>query len=459
MFESNGETVVPPRASRGHDLRLLGLPAMAVPTVHASSRKKAVCPRRWWFEQVERLSGPTGRALAYGSAWHLVLEDIHAWWMVERGQPYPMMALEHCIWCVGRDPGGATCWHCSGTGWGPVAHIARLWADTDRAADSETLKRAAEGWLWKWGHTPPPNLRVVAVELGLGMPIRTPSGAVFAPELPWRIEPTGERLASTGEALLPDTKWEQRAWHVACRLDALWEDMELGCYMVGEFKSSADPRGWLDGLGVDPQVTVYETVLRDVIRRGLLPEAERGPDAVNGFLIDVTSSRMQRDIHVLKAKTKTQAKGEPSLAKMASVPTWRLIAGLQQLGIEIDGRWKNQIELQRMKVDDRFYMREWGTSPPEWRTRVLREILGEARRYAAWYNTAAHVEGLDDPELDIHFPRVPVCRSPGGHCPFRGPCQHDGPDARAALRRSEVAPESRGVPDDELDEWYEETEL
>ena len=30
-------------------------------------------------------------------------------------------------------------------------------------------------------------------------------------------------------------------------------------------------------------------------------------------------------------------------------------------------------------------------------------------------------------------PRVPVCRLPGGSCPFKAPCFNDGPDVRQAF--------------------------
>ena len=59
---------------------VLGLPARAMVLTN-SERSTAACPRRWLLSEGDGLS-PTARAapLAYGTAGHAAIEDVHLWW-------------------------------------------------------------------------------------------------------------------------------------------------------------------------------------------------------------------------------------------------------------------------------------------------------------------------------------------------------------------------------------------
>lgn len=436
----------------------IGLPVGAF-TVRNSERVTAACPKRWWFRVAEGLAPKEEyRALAYGTAWHATLEDVHRTWMRVAGAAYEIEDLWSCPWC-GRhrlsDP--EKCPRCRGTRLGPVARAAAEWRGTDREEDADALSRAAEGWLTHHGTRPPEGLQVVAVELGLSMPVRSSmstGGAVYAPELYVVRSPDGrERLARTGEAIpgrLPavhEVELRRCPAHLSSRLDVVWLDGRS--LWVGELKTSQDPGRYLSGLSVDPQVTTYELVLQHASDRGHLGQPSedcRGFLAsglrVAGWWYDVSSSRLQRDPYILQGRAKkdgTRVGGggiSTSRTKLASVPSWRLRACLDGAEIDAEGRRRGLLpeeaevllSEQEATVDRKLYLRESGASGAEKVEEVRLEILGEARRSAAMHRAAARAEDVAD--VAEAFPRVPICRGAGGSCPYRGPCFNDSPESR-----------------------------
>ena len=435
------------RSEGGGSYQVVGLPAKAV-TIRNSSRVLAACPRRWWFERGEGLAPKVeARPLSYGTAWHAALEDVHRWWMRSRGEPYREEFAVRC-WACADVPSGLApgpCPSCRGTRLGPIASARLAWVGGDREEDALILERNLDGWLRVHGDRPPDGMRVVGVELGLAMPIRSLAssrGEVYSPEhwIVRRADGT-ERLARTGEAsgagnLPPGATVfrERRQVWLSVRLDAALADTSDVLY-VDEFKASRTPEAYLRGLSVDPQVTCYELVLQHVAREGWL-EMPRSRDfvggisraaTVGGWLYDVASSSLLRDPHTLKEK-KDGTHGGFSQAKnlLASVPSWRLEAAYREAGIPLDPA---AVSHQRSVVDRRRFLREWGGSPEKLKARTLRELYAEARRQISLHRAAAELRSPDD--VDVAFPRVPICRQPGGRCAFLDPCFDDGPQARS----------------------------
>lgn len=435
------------RSEGGGGYDVLGLPSRAV-TIRNSARTLAACPRRWWFERAEGLAPRIeARPLSYGTAWHAALEDVNRWWMRSRGEPYRWEFATRCWACsdVPSALGEGRCLSCRGTRLGPIAAARLAWTGTDREEDALILERNLEGWLHVHGDRPPEGFRVIGVELGLAMPIRSLASSrreVYSPDLWILRRPDGtERLARTGEATgagnVPPGAVvfrERRPVWLSVRLDVLIADESDSLY-VDEHKTSRTPEAYLRGLSVDPQVTCYELVLGYVTREGWL-EMPRSRDlvggisrsaTVGGWLYDVASSSLLRDPHRLKDK-KDGTHGGFSQAKnlLASVPSWRLEEAYRRDGIELDPAALSQ---QRSRVDRRRFLREWGGSPEDIKARTLRELYAEARRQVALHRAAAELKTPE--EVDVEFPRVPICRQPGGRCAFLEPCFRDGPQARA----------------------------
>lgn len=455
----------------------LGLPARAV-TVRASDRLLGTCPHRWWFRRGLGLDAPSSAAQSYGRAWHAALEDVHRWWMEGRG-PWPADGGYYCPWCGGSSAvaGGAPCDRCGETGRGPVERARHGWLraacregshlDPDDArADGERLDRAFGGWLRVHGSASPDGWRVVAVEVGIGVPVPSPTGErTYRPTVYVTTRPDGtERISRAHEAVraLPpgwSAREEAREVWLSVRLDCAWLHEPTHTLRVGEWKSSDDPRGYVQGLTVDPQVALYQLALGDAARRGLL--AMPSPDCAGGvatgarcvgYWYDVSSSRLQRDPVELKGRTRKDGSttgGGLSTAQqtLASVPSWRLEAALADRGLSSDPEWQARVAEQRLRVDRNLYLREWGGLDAGAVDRVRRELSAEAQVHVARLRAAARAEGPED--VDRSFPRVPVCRLPGGGCPYRGPCVSDGPGARLGLLQPDDDPWA--VPDDPVD--------
>jgi hypothetical protein len=287
------------------------------------------------------------------------------------------------------------------------------------------------------------------------------------------------RLGSTGEvsggSALPkgatiEAKWWP--WYQVATLDCVLQHRRTDALFVGEWKSSASPKTLLEGLNVDPQTDGYCWVLEHAIERGILPNVSGGK--VKGYVYDVTSSAEQRDPKPL-APAKVQqvdgdgrplylqtkadgggvgpketrrkawlvdATGEPALRSPGlsrdtrkTIPSWRYRAAVKRAGYDLADYSETISELQKT-VDGRLYVREVGTVGREPKARYAEEIYSDASRFAGLWRAAA--TAIDMVDLNIAFPRVTVCRQPGGTCPYRGPCLNDGPDTRAGYTVADV---------------------
>lgn len=410
-----------------------GLPGLAL-TVGSSWTEDA-CPRRFWFRRGEGLRPrERKRALYYGEAWHAVLQEIHEWWRDKNGLAFPMQGLMTCPWCTGLG-----CQRCNNVGFGPVARQALAWNGTDLEGDASVLFAAAEGWLTRWGQQPFPGWMVVGVEVPLAFPIPDPeTGETWTPPMPVVTRPDGsKRFARAGEGVRPlqdgyTFAWESVPAFASIRLDVLWMAPN-GSAWVGELKSAQDPPGYLAGLPVDPQVTIYELALEHACGSGDILQPGPGrlawPGGAEpspaGWLYDVASSRPQRHLSKLK-----NGKFSVAANALASVPPWYMMADLMSEGIAWSdpagsGTWADRIA-EATARSNRWYLRESGSSPRDLRRRVLTELWAVAKRRAEWYWAIAE---SDTPvQVDSVFFRVPVCRN--GFCPFKAPCISDGPESR-----------------------------
>lgn len=438
-------------------------------TITNTERADAACPRRWWFRHGERMSSPPYPEQRHGSAWHSILEDVHRWWAA-RDVAYPPDGLDACVWCTGpRAVGPTPCPACAGSGLGPLARHGRdlrvsVRGDIqtftlDDVADAvETLRRCADGWFRRYGWTPYRDYRVAAVEIGISRVILNPrTGHPYRPETYLVEEPGGRmRLASTGEISgavpLPAgcvSRVVSWPWYQVGRLDAVLVHRSTGAVYVGEWKSSGDPRGLIEGLSVDPQTSGYVWLLEGAASAGQIA----GGREVVGYLYDVASSSYHYDAEplapvkvpvlgsdgqpVMKGRSKVYEvgpDGEPitrspglSRSKSRTVPSWRFEEAIRRHGFDRRD-YADHLAHLVATTDPRLYVREWAPVGPEEIARYTEEVYADAVRFAGYRRAAARAEDATD--LNIAFPRVAVCRLPGGRCAFRGPCVADGEHAR-----------------------------
>lgn len=466
--------------------RVIGLPANGQAIILTNSeRSDSACPRRWWFREVERLSGGGSWAMDLGTAWHGLLEHVQRWWM-DTDSTFPADGADLCPYCAGRGHANMRdnpepCGSCGGDGagalrriertvrasalaWNPEAPARGTLSQEDAESLIDTLRRMWEGWIVRYGLGPPKLTQVVGVEVGVAREIVNPrTGRPYCPETYLVREGARYRLAGTGEhsgaqplpagAELVTVRWP---WYQVGRLDAVLRSRGAGrALYVGEWKSSGDPRGLIEGLTVDPQTAGYCWLLDSEAAR-----AEFGGDRVAGYVYDVASTSYQYDpdplkaarIPVLDAEGNPQKKGgrnvyeldaagEPieripglSQSKSRTVPSWRYRDALRRHGFD-PREYADHIGYLAQHIDPRLYLREPGTTSREVLDRYSEEVYSDAVRFAAYHREAARAR--DAVDLNIAFPRIAVCRQPGGRCAFRGPCILDGSDAR---REFDVSP-------------------
>ncbi len=126
----------------------------------------------------------------------------------------------------------------------------------------------------------------------------------------------------------------------------------------------------------------------------------------------------------------------------ATTPSWLIVEALQNAQPTPDGQHPDQedylehIRWARETVDLRLYARESITVGKGERARYVDELYGVSKTIAGYWRALARAGNLES--LNMTFPRVPLCRLPGGHCEFIGLCAGGGADEEDLLRDFEV---------------------
>ena len=419
---------------------VLGLPPGAMVLTN-SERKSAWCPRRWWYEYGTGLRGEASGAMRFGSAYHAVMERVLGWHQHHDGELFPVEGLDRCLHCGGAD---SACPLCFGTGLGAVEYVAQQLRATPEVYDPdeggvegevERLRRAVNGWLHVYGQGMRDDWQVLATELPVAAPITSPrTGEHYRSRVPvvttqdgWRLADAGDTATQVQEVVLP--------WYQLAQLDAVVLNRRSGNLWLWETKTSASPATYGENLGLDTQLPGYLRALWYLTGTGRWGDGRQ----VEGYVWDVASSGHQRD-------PKRLASGKLSTDKRQRVPSWVMDA---VLATEDAARYKPD-ELQALRdllqhlresVDGSLYHREFGRYLPEQLRRYEVELYAEAVRLSGWrravVGTATGIGGTvaDDESVAEQWPRVPLCRTPGGSCPFTGICQQDSAEGRAVFER------------------------
>ena len=389
-----------------------------------SERNDAACPAAYRFRHIDGLRFDTTAApLRYGTAWHDVAEAVFRWWMDNNGARLPDALIDDTITAV-RDR------------WFDEAAANPNYDSSEIEPSIERLRRAWVGWVHLYGNTPPAGFDVVAVEIPLAAPVVNPdTGRPYRPTMPVTTDDNGAtwRPCRTGETAAQETKVQnvRYPWYQVGRLDAVLRHRDTGALWGWDHKTSAAPASFLKNVTVDPQSQGYVWLLEYNVRAGLFGD---DPDArVGGFVFDVVSNRGQYDPAVLK-------NGTLSTSKSKTVPSWRFTSAINALGLDPAKYTEHVLELARVN-DAKLYKREWLSVGPSDRARYGREAFAISSRLATMRRNAGRATNAAS--IDLDFPRVPVCRSPGSSCSYRGPCLADGEDVR---RSYVVTPGLRWVP-------------
>ena len=407
-----------------------------------SERSSWTCPKRGWFRHVEGLrTTARRRGIDYGTAWHDFLHDVHGYWFATDA-PYPDDGETRCWACHGfgmvTEPPISACARCVGTGLGVVTRLRAKFAAEAKAAgdagypddrddllrDAEILARAADGWLRVNGRAPPESYRLIGVEVAVARAVLVPGTThPYTPETYLTVDSAGARLAATGEAANPPdgarvvtVRWP---YYQIGRLDSVWQHRRTGAIYVAEWKSAVDPTDVARSLGVDPQTTGYCWLVQGAVENDafVLPD---GVARIAGVWFDAAYNGMQYDPESLK-------KGGLSVAKNRTVPSWRFSAAVTAMGLD-PLVYDEHVAYLAAHVDPKLYVRDTIGIPEDDQDRYAEELYGFCVQHSAWRRAGARARTQVD--INVAFPRQPVCRLTGGRCEFTGPCLADGEGVR-----------------------------
>ena len=363
-----------------------------------------------------------------------------------------------------------------------------------------TLFRALRGYCETYTAHPPTDYRVVAVEVVVSAPIVDPAtGKPFRPRLPLVEEESGWRLAGPGET---PTTWGSWPWYQIGKLDVVLQHRVTGTLWIEDSKSSRDPSGYLRNVTVDPQTTGYVWMLREAIgaklvdldgevvgvqwdvassslqhtpRRLVDKPVSKTEIAAQEKAVDEALAALPEVVARMEAATASGMKkkeladllaslllqGEvgaererrmarivrwkpPELSKAQNVttPSWLYLEAIQTSEPTPDGQrvkledYQEHLSWCRENVDPRLYVREPVVASSQAVEEYRWEIIGVARKIAA--SIVASVKADSPERLAVAFPRTPLCRKPGGSCPFVSLCAGGDPqEARSEFTTSE----------------------
>ena len=418
---------------------VIGLPPGAMVLTN-SERRATWCPRRWWFEYGAGLRWEGSPAMRFGTAYHAAAERVLGWFQLHPDEQLPAEGLERCLHCTTTGAqADAGCTLCDGTGLGSVALVGsrmdpNSYAAEDGGVEAEVdrLRRAMHGWLRTYGASMVSDYRVLGVELAVAAPITSPTTnepyrsrvPVVATEQGWRLAGASDHPSTVQQVLLP--------WFQVARLDAVVESRSSGNLWLWETKTSASPATYGENLGLDTQLPGYLRALWWLASSGQWG----GGRKVEGYVWDVTSSSHQKE-------PKRLASGKLSTDKRQKVPSWTMDAVMttedatRYTANELEGLRELRQHL-RESVDGSLYHREWDAYSAQQLRRYEVELYAEAVKLAAWRRAAVGTacgDGgtvTDDEAVAATWPRVPLCRQPGGGCPFTGICLQDSAEGRAS---------------------------
>ena len=445
-----------------------------------SELSRLTCRRRFWFQQIEQLRSMS-TATERGSGWDVLVGDVYRWW-IERDQPYRAAYAMTCPWCAeGRQPDGSTCPTCEGTGDGVLARLRDRYEDLrdefdvtdwDPEYELERLARSLDGYLRWYEGGPLQTYRAIGSQVQLARAVLSPrTGQPYRTEAYLVRTERGLEYAGTG-ALVADAALRKSGvrplprtgaigagvytvtWPVYLlgTLDLLLRHRTTGAGWVADAKYTKAPDSYEASLAVDPQLPGYCWLLQPHLARF-------GLSSVAGFGYDLTDSRHQndpeplkwrppsmeamkalaaeREIEIPKGLRKsedlqallgiTEGHGGFSKARNQGVPSWRFRKAIRKAGLDV-ADYEDVLNEIEATLDSKLYRRIYAPFTQDDIDRFGAELFARAQVAVEARRLAARAETRSD--LDVAFPRTPICAVPGGSCPFTGPCANDSPEAR-----------------------------
>lgn len=450
-----------PTRIRRYEQGVIGLPASGeVVAISNSEIGKIACERRYWYSGIEHYRSPSTRKMDLGTAWDAIIEDIFLYF-ASYDRAYPDSGLDQCAFCLND---GMECPYCDSTG-RPALYraMAPFWQAYEKQEIEreecerveEQLRRAAVGWLRRYHRGPFDNYQVVGTQIPLARPILDPRiRQPFRPVTYLEEREDGVLIPATTAAIQRGrhVKAVQWPYYYVGILDCLLRDRKSGSALVLDVKYTGDQKSYERKMGYDPQLPGYCWLVE-----GHMKSLE--VRSVFGFMYDCTSSVYHQDPHRLQWKAPTMEEmrvlaekrgiptkgirktvdmmaamgispghGRLSKAQNVTVPSWIYEAAIESARLD-RAEYADHINWLIDNVDPGLYSRPFSSYSDEQGRRFEAELFAKARKLAQLRATAAtlpYQDGIRRIDLDIEFPRDPICQQPGGSCPFAGICEIGG---------------------------------
>ena len=470
-------------APRYSHKQIPGLPEGAM-VVTNTERKDLHCPRRWWYSRGLGLQSPASGAMRFGSSFDTVMEGILDWYRLhpdegpitmEVVQAGPLQGVvDSILQAEDLYPDGVdreiTRLTRAVEGW--VRTYAQAMGEDYRVLDAQPMiavpitspttgkvyrskvpvVTTPEGWRLATAMDSQEEVSLVTLPWFQltkldGVVLHRSEGTVWAWETKTSGNPEGYSKDLHLDTQLPG--YTRALWY-ATQVLGLYGGRRVGGYVwdVTSSQEHRDPRvlssgrlstasgqrvpSWrwrkaLQGLLGDSR-TVQE-VRAEVSRRqsvlaALETEAAKWAEAAR---------TMGRGSAGAPARTSRDA------AREAVKITRAELAPLQEI-LELEAMVQTAMET----VDPSLYVRRWGEFSTHALVQYEVELFQDAVRIGQHLRRAVETssaipsgspESTVPTDLDLqvalHFPRVPICRTPGGFCPYTGPCLQDGEVVRS----------------------------
>ncbi|MBT61242.1 MAG: hypothetical protein CMA63_06815 [Euryarchaeota archaeon] len=419
---------------------VLGLPAAAMAFTN-SERKSAWCDRRWHFAYALRMKGAGNKAMSRGRWVHDALDALFTFYK-HTDLPVPHDWARVCPLCKVRDQYDSDCPVCDGTGGGIVEICMESmrrdwWANQELSIEwdeeESRLSQMLQGYIERWGAYPLSDWKVVDTERAFACPVVSwRTGKIYRSKVPVVEEEGGWRMARPGDQFKQPIDEVLLPFYQVGRLDAVLQNRKTGDLLVHEFKTSANPTSFVRDLHLDTQIPGYMRLLNHGRH---FADWFEGSGNVIGYQYDVISSRgWSRPKFLKSGKLSTAARTQ------ASVPSWAWKKCVETPGIEAkhtDAEWDKIEALAReseFTVDQKLYLREFGTFDERLMRRFEMELFADAQRFAKMRRNSIRMssgcERVNEDAVSAHFPRTAVCRVQGHGCDFKSICLHDSTEAR-----------------------------
>lgn len=459
-----------------------GLPSGAM-VITNTERKDLFCPRRWWYSRGLRLQSNPNSAMRFGSAFDRTMEGILEWYRLrpdatsitwDEVQDGPLRpVLEDLLEREAEYPDGVDQeierLQRAVQGW--VVQYGRSMAEDFQVLDSQPMLavpitspttgkvyrskvpvvRTGEGWRTATAHDAHTDVSLVTlpwfqlVKLD-GVVLHRAEQSVWAWETKTTANPQGYSRALHLDTQLPG--YTRALWY-ATQVLGLYGGRPVGGY-VWDVTSSQHHR--------DPKVLSSGKVSMAAGQRVPSWRWRRHLDTLLGTRtlqeVQETASRHRTLLATLEGAAKARAAEAKSAGRGAAGALARAerdkaqeaakVARVKLRELQTILDVESMIQVATETVDPNLYLRRWGEftthTLAQYEVELFRDAVrvGENLRRAVGTSGAIPSGSPDsttptdlDLQVSLHFPRVPVCRQPGGFCPYTGPCLQDGDVVRS----------------------------